>query len=547
MFSPTFARKALAGLIFATLSLLAAAPSGAACYPQDLECGGTSADLTGMTPLNGVRMNAGGTELEDAGLQLGVLSANGTNCSSGEYARGVDASGNAEGCAADQDTDTTCNDAGVSCLFAGSASEGGAATTALALSSDGSNCSVGQYARGVDAAGNAQSCTADADTTCNDAGVSCLFAGSASEGGAATTALALNANGANCSVGEYARGVDAAGAAEGCTAIGSGDTTCLDAGVVCSFAGSATEGGPATTALALNANGANCSAGQYPLGVDAAGAVESCTADDDTPESGDFGNLTGGAGITVSSGTVATASGETDFLTTGALTCGAGTKGRASVGTSSTVLQYCDNAATPTLRYAALASSAGVATSATALAANGSNCTSVGGIDYVSNGVDASGNAEGCTAIPLIPYISVMSADDAFASTTVLRNGPQLALTDEKSYTIHGVLHVTQTSATPNLKVAMVTPGTPSFGQRWSFTSSCDGGNTDSGQTTSSGGTLTLGQTAQDCTVTVDGYFRVDAGESGTIILQYAQSTSNLNTTTVRKGSFLTFAEAAVY
>lgn len=58
------------------------------------------------------------------------------------------------------------------------------------------------------------------------------------------------------------------------------DTTCLDAGVGCTFAGSASEGGPATTALALNANGGNCSAGQYPLGVDASGAVEGCTVDD---------------------------------------------------------------------------------------------------------------------------------------------------------------------------------------------------------------------------------------------------------------------------
>lgn len=34
----------------------------------------------------------------------------------------------------------------------------------------------------------------------------------------------------------------------------------------------------ATTAAALAANGANCSAGNYPLGVDASGAVESCTS-----------------------------------------------------------------------------------------------------------------------------------------------------------------------------------------------------------------------------------------------------------------------------
>ena len=43
------------------------------------------------------------------------------------------------------------------------------------------------------------------------------------------------------------------------------------------------------TATALAANGGNCGAGNYPLGVDASGAAESCTADDDVPESGDFG------------------------------------------------------------------------------------------------------------------------------------------------------------------------------------------------------------------------------------------------------------------
>jgi len=39
----------------------------------------------------------------------------------------------------------------------------------------------------------------------------------------------------------------------------------------------ATLTGNADTATALAANGANCAAGQYPLGVDASGAVESCT------------------------------------------------------------------------------------------------------------------------------------------------------------------------------------------------------------------------------------------------------------------------------
>jgi len=45
--------------------------------------------------------------------------------------------------------------------------------------------------------------------------------------------------------------------------------------------------GNAATATVLAANGANCEAGQYPLGIDASGAVESCTVDDDNPEAGE--------------------------------------------------------------------------------------------------------------------------------------------------------------------------------------------------------------------------------------------------------------------
>jgi hypothetical protein len=57
------------------------------------------------------------------------------------------------------DTDTTCNDAGVDCLFAGSAIEGGTATTALALSADPDNCPAGSYPLGISDNGTAQSCT----------------------------------------------------------------------------------------------------------------------------------------------------------------------------------------------------------------------------------------------------------------------------------------------------------------------------------------------------------------------------------------------------
>lgn len=57
--------------------------------------------------------------------------------------------------------------------------------------------------------------------------------------------VAGHTNGANCTAGNYPLGVDAAGAAEGCTA--DADTTCLDAGVACNFAASSSEGGAALT------------------------------------------------------------------------------------------------------------------------------------------------------------------------------------------------------------------------------------------------------------------------------------------------------------
>jgi len=55
--------------------------------------------------------------------------------------------------------------------------------------------------------------------------------------------------------------------------------------------------------------------------------------------------------------TLSTSSSDADFLSSGALTCGAGTQGKMQVHT--TPLQYCDNAATPALQYAAYGNSSG--------------------------------------------------------------------------------------------------------------------------------------------------------------------------------------------
>lgn len=75
--------------------------------------------------------------------------------------------------------------------------------------------------------------------------------------------------------------------------------------------------------------------------------------------------LTAGAGLSgggdiSSNRTFATASSEENFLISGALTCGASTAGKMQ--THTTALQYCDNTATPVLRYSAYAASDGGAT-----------------------------------------------------------------------------------------------------------------------------------------------------------------------------------------
>lgn len=121
---------------------------------------------------------------------------------------------------------------------------------------------------------------------------------------------------------------------------------------VCGVSASANITGNAATATALAANGANCSAGQFPLGVDASGAAESCTP---LPTS-----LTGTTNqIAVSAAT-------------GAITL--------SIPTN------------PVLPGTTTATIAGNASTATALATNGTNCSA----GQAAQGVDASGNAEGC-------------------------------------------------------------------------------------------------------------------------------------------------------
>lgn len=137
--------------------------------------------------------------------------------------------------------------------------------------------------------------------------------------------------------------------------------------------------------------------------TDNAGAARTdCVlTDDDVPEAADYLSLLAAAGLAhAPTGTLATASGEADFLASGLLVCGASAQGKIQVHT--TPLQYCDNSATPTLRHAAYGDAAGVAASANALAANGANCAA----GNYPLGVDAAGVVESC-------------APDAFGYDTV--------------------------------------------------------------------------------------------------------------------------------
>jgi hypothetical protein len=139
-----------------------------------------------------------------------ALAANGTNCPGGQAAAGIDAAGNAEGCfVASAGSVTSVSMTVPSWLaIAGSpitssgtlavaAATGQTANRVLATP-DGSTGAVGLRA------------LASADIPANAANTS----------GNAATATALAANGTNCTGGQVAAGVDASGNAEGCVSVG---------------------------------------------------------------------------------------------------------------------------------------------------------------------------------------------------------------------------------------------------------------------------------------------------------------------------------------
>ena len=189
--------------------------------------------------------------------------------------------------------------------------------------------------------------------------------------------------------------------------------------------------GNVATATALAANGANCSAGSYPLGVDASGASESCTAlsavngQTGTYQAlaADFSNY---KTITVASGTftitlVASGSQPAAGQYIRVVNYGSGVvtiarSGQNINGGTSSLSLAAGSATSPTSAFiisdgtnyfasvtiGPAGNTSGNAATATALAANGTNC-SAGNYPL---GVDASGNAESCTAVPSAPSIT---------------------------------------------------------------------------------------------------------------------------------------------
>jgi hypothetical protein len=165
----------------------------------------------------------------------------------------------------------------------------------------------------------------------------------------------------------------------------------------------------AALASALAANGSNCGAGQASQGVDAAGNAEGCF----TPSgSGTVSSATTGQVAIYTAST--TVGGDPDFtydpltntLQVGAVqTTGGGYSNLPTQADSTNTgdywrngadLKYHDGTAARTLLHNASvlpgANVSGAVPTATALAANGSNC----GTGQASQGTDAFGNAEGC-------------------------------------------------------------------------------------------------------------------------------------------------------
>jgi hypothetical protein len=264
-----------------------------------------------------VKVAAGGATFEYDACGTGSAHGDGTNCAAGNYPLGVDADGNAQSCTADDDSpdsDAEVPDA-ISVQGAGSVVDAETFSFPDCFNCTG-NDTVGRatwdYAEkalevgvgtdisklwGVTGAELAHRIQMGQGTTvfavevvdCDEPGHLNYDQGTATwtcgtdddvpDAGDFGAATDLDANGAI--------NADAIGTSElddGADVPVAGECVKVAAG------GSVFEYG--TCGGTAHGDGANCLAGNYPLGVDENGAVQSCTPDDDVPDAGDFGAAT---------------------------------------------------------------------------------------------------------------------------------------------------------------------------------------------------------------------------------------------------------------
>jgi hypothetical protein len=401
-----------------------------------------------------------------------ALGGNGTNCASGNAPLGVDAAGNAENCfdvatQTEFNTHTSDNAAhgatasnNVSSIVlrnaSGNFSAGtitaaltGNATTATALAANGTNCSAGNYPLGVDASGNAENCTAAAGagtvTSVSTGNLSPLFSAAIAN---ATTTPALSFTLSTAAAHTFFGNNTGSTAAPAFSQInvadvagtfpiaqgGTGQTTALTAFNALSplttlgdlhahdgtnnvrIAGNTTttrkflrQTGNGTisaapvwdtllaadvptlnqnttgTAAALASNGTNCSAGNYPLGVDASGNAENCTAASGAGTVTNFsaGDLT--PIFTTTEATTTTTPALSFVLSTAAAHTYLGNNTGSTAAPQYSALVAAD---IPTLNQNTTGTAA-------ALTANGSNCAA----GTYPLGVTAAGAGENCTDI----------------------------------------------------------------------------------------------------------------------------------------------------
>lgn len=175
----------------------------------------------------------------------------------------------------------------------GNAATATLAAAATALAANGANCGAGNYPLGVDAFGAVEGCTAAAGGgTVTSVG----WTGGIVSIATATTTPAFTIAGTSGGIPYFSSSsawASSAALAVNAVVLGGGAgatpaSSTLTATVVKATSGvlsaatSGTDyvvpGGNVATATALAANGANCSAGSYALGVDASGAAEGCTS-----------------------------------------------------------------------------------------------------------------------------------------------------------------------------------------------------------------------------------------------------------------------------